>query len=407
MFVLYICCPEQVDPSEKDYLVSAMMQWQCTAGQWPHAMTPCVNDQHNDTNRKVWNSYIHQRASEYWAMAMAPAFKVFPNVRLSNFGETGWSSEHCHAPDPNTGNMNCLHGRGASAFAVQAPVYYDLWTTFDCFHQGPGNGPNHALGGHTDDPDYCAENPSAAVTLNQLFGVSSFNFTSWHVLQLLVAHGRDLAASGMAVAPWLTVKSWWIEYPLLVSDFYEEKILQLGTVGVEQFFLWNLWEEPMYASTLSTHDEYEIFSAMLSELDQVLGGSVGAPPRPIPDTPRYTDGFLLSGTERSGAERVWRLSVRTECATYSQSAPAGCQASPLVSKGEGGYLTVGPVEFDVSGVGSGALLLCELSFEGGSITNATANFGRRAQFGVWVSQPSNGSVALRCPGRPDVAWPLQ
>ena len=45
-----------VDETQHDYLVDAMMRWQCNGGQWPHAMTACVNDQTNDTNRKVWNS---------------------------------------------------------------------------------------------------------------------------------------------------------------------------------------------------------------------------------------------------------------------------------------------------------------------------------------------------------------
>ena len=46
----------RVDETQHDYLVDAMMRWQCNGGQWPHAMTACVNDQTNDTNRKVWNS---------------------------------------------------------------------------------------------------------------------------------------------------------------------------------------------------------------------------------------------------------------------------------------------------------------------------------------------------------------
>ena len=352
-------------------------------------------------------SDIHQRASEYWAIAMAPAFKVFPSVRLSNFGETGWSSQHCHAPDPNNGLMNCLHGRGASAFGVQAPVYYDLWETFDCFHQGPGNGPHHALGGHTDDPDYCADEPSVAVTLNQLYGISGIQFTAFHVLKAVVAHARDLAAGGAPVSPWLTAKSWWIQQPHLVSDFWEERILQLGVVGCAHFFLWNLWEEPMYTAVIDTHEEYEIMSAMLSQLDEVLGDAASDSRRPVPDRPRYTDGFLLSGTDRQGSDRVWRLSIRTNCTTYADSAPPGCRQSPLRSrKDDSKQLVLGPVEFDASGVGTGAPLLCELSFERGRIKNATAVFGRRAPFGVWILQPTSASVALRCPGRAAVPWPL-
>ena len=57
---------------------------------------------------------------------------------------------------------------------------------------------------------------------------------------------------------------------------------------------------------------------------------------------------------------------------------------------------MGPVEFDVSGVGSGAPLLCELAFEGGRVQNASALFGKRALFGVWVVQPAKNTVALRC-----------
>ena len=68
------------------------------------------------------------------------------------------------------------------------------------------------------------------------------------------------------MSPWLTAKSWWIQQPHLVSDFWEERILQLGVVGCAHFFLWNLWEEPMYTAVIDTHEEYEIMSAMLSQL---------------------------------------------------------------------------------------------------------------------------------------------
>ena len=85
------------------------------------------------------------------------------------------------------------------------------------------------------------------------------------------------------------------------------------------------WRFPARAVAVITKADNDIFSAMLAQLDEVVGGSPTTR-QPVADrSPRYTDGFLLGGIDVVGeGRRVWRLSLQTNCSTYSDSAPPEC-----------------------------------------------------------------------------------
>ena len=67
----------RVDETQHDYLVGAMMRWQCKGGQWPHAMTACVNDH---------IPYL-ERLGDHWGELCASVlfFKQACKVAVSQF----------------------------------------------------------------------------------------------------------------------------------------------------------------------------------------------------------------------------------------------------------------------------------------------------------------------------------
>ena len=136
---------------DPDALSTAMRPFLCVDGRWNSS---CWRGTQNLGVLHAWNALVTARAAESWRQAMLlPAQRHFPKIRLSMYGFSDWSRDHCRVPS-TAGSMLCSRGSGAAALSVQAPVFYDEWLSFDCLHPRPWD--------FTDSASDCRSTPGIA-----------------------------------------------------------------------------------------------------------------------------------------------------------------------------------------------------------------------------------------------------
>ena len=94
------------------------------------------------------------------------------------------------------------------------------------------------------------------------------------------------------------------------STYYEEMILQLALIGARGFYLFNPWFDLLSSANgpRATARDYEVLSAALAELDQVVGCE-GASWLKDAAPLRFEDGFMLNAMNVNASHRVWRLTL--------------------------------------------------------------------------------------------------
>eukprot|EP01048_Picozoa_sp_COSAG05_P022286 COSAG05_NODE_4406_length_1528_cov_1.801260_2_plen_94_part_01 len=92
-----------MNESEPEFLVQAMRQYRCVAGE------PCAAGAQGeaDTNKLAWTSFVLARVSTAFAESIERPMKaVYPHARLADYFLRQWDPDHCFAPDAG-GFMAC------------------------------------------------------------------------------------------------------------------------------------------------------------------------------------------------------------------------------------------------------------------------------------------------------------
>lgn len=162
--------------------------------------------------------------------------------------------------------------------------------------------------------------------------------------------------------------------------------------GVDTFYYFNPWSG-LVGGTRATTADHALVSALLTELDDVIGCAGERTWVRDPNLGRWRDSFFLTGMTLGTTNTVWRLS-------FNGHAP------PIKTTGSG--VTVSGLKFELPGHGFVASS-CELRFAAGRVENVEKT---TATAGIWIVQDvtrgaAGGSLCTVVCGAFSGGWPLQ
>ena len=210
------------------------------------------------------------------------------------------------------------------------------------------------------------------------------------------------------------------------TDYWQERVLHFALSGAARFYLFSVFYECLYGDR-TTHADNDVLSAVLSELD-VLVGCSQPERRWLPDSRAvWRDGFLLSGME-TGGRRAWRLTpslpLSQEHGRHHQITPS-TNMDPqrlVVSEPGAKTLVLSPLEFAVPHEAAANTTAtatttewCELHFTGGALLPVVARaqrlgeeYNAAAPFGLWIVQPDTAAMpVVVCPRGFTATWPVE
>eukprot|EP01052_Picozoa_sp_SAG31_P001734 SAG31_NODE_58_length_29669_cov_20.244978_25_plen_598_part_00 len=388
----------EVNESEPEFLVRAMRQYRCVAGE------PCAAGAQGaaDTNKLAWTSFVLARVSTAFAESIErPMQAVYPHARLADYFLRQWDPDHCFAPDAG-GFMACRGGplgggvAGGVGLTVSSPVYYvdASMCAFDCGDPhpfNPGGGYVPACG-----PSACKTAGGISKALRQFQNISSFPLSHFNLAKYIINHARQTILgglrSGAEFIPWVS----WRHYCVgcTQSDYYQEQLLHMAVMGAPRFYLFSVWDECIYGSR-TTHDDYEVMAAVLNSLDRLIGCGARERKWIVDSRPRWKDDFVLSAADVGTERRVWRFtpSLPGSSARLGDALVDGVVSRRAIdyvvpsggsSNKRGEALVLHPVSVAINE--STMATDCSLSFVGGRVGEAAQPEGNRTQFGMWVLQ---------------------
>lgn len=341
-------------------------------------------------NRQIWDAVDVQRHSEYFQIGWGDALShYFPGAVIANDDLFQHSPRYYKAGFWNSGHVKYV-GHGATGIGAQSPQLYFTAGPWEC-------------GGDVKDPG-CpphGQSPGIDQAVHHTAGVpyGSFRRTGFNFLRLHAQAVRSMVLANPAapVRPWLDYKSYGCRAPDSLpagpSPHYQERLFHLFLTGVDTFYYFNP-STGLVGGTRATLEDHALVSALLEELDDVIGCKNRTWVR---DTAlgRWRDSFFLTGMALGDDATVWRLS-------FEHAAGAG-------------NITAASTAVTVSGVllelKSGEVAPCELRFHQAAVLNLSSI----APAGVWIVQ--QGGSAATPDERPKVevvcgsaftgAWPLQ
>ena len=402
--------------SQPDFLVEAMRAYRCRIGE------PCASGAQGaeDTNKLAWNSFVEKRVSQAFVAALqAPMNAFYPHARMSMYSFSVHDPAHCFTPD-EFGFMACRGGpntggaAGAVGLPIQSPVYYvDAYMcAFDCgdIHAfNPGGGYPGAC-----NVNACTRAGGIARALKQFQNVSSFPLSHFNMAKWVVNHARQSILgglkSGALFIPWIS----WRHYCVgcTQSDYYQEQLLHMAIMGAPRFYLFSCWDECIYGSR-TTRDDYEVMSAVLKELDLVIGCGASERKWIVDPRPQWRDDFMLSATDVGSERRAWRFTP--SLAGSTKRTAKGALVNGTVTRLPSDYmyivpddgrktdLVLHPVQFGFNQ--SVVATDCSLIFPGGSAGSVLAD--NRTRFGLWIMQSQHDPPPrVLCRGFGEHVWPV-
>ena len=208
-------------------------------------------------------------------------------------------------------------------------------------------------------------------------------------------HARWYAShAAPAVAPWI---EWWSAAQR--SDMWQEKVLHMGLAGVLRFHYFNVWAQDVGGRPATTAVDDRLLSALLHELDEMVGCSPRDRQWVVDAAPRWSDQFVLTGMDAGADRRVWRL---TAAPVLTSDGAAAVQLQTRTDP-DTGVLSVGPLRYLTAADKTRAAEDCWVRFEWGQVVNGTAH----APAGLWVMQSlPPPPVTVKCGDSAEVPWPV-
>ena len=391
-----------------------------------------------DRNRMAMGAYVTELEARFWQQALeTPARAYYPNVRMSMYSYARWSPEHCLAPTSPEGWVACLTGKGAAGASVDAPELKGL--SFPSLIEAQHK-PYVAPGVGSALDSLFGLNPQTNPFSNATFEDEAFLTIK---LQLGMMKNAMLASlpggqlpgrfqentSAPVVAPWVD----WADCAVAPSGerlpptaYWQEKLLHLALAGADHFYYYNVWSEHQGCQH-TTMASNRLLSAVLKELDHLVG--CGPTDRQwITDTDvRWQDDFILTGMDVGADRRAWRLTPQLQrgAASWNES-KLRVQVDPA-----SGMLTVSPLGFALprpqveasldptasstaaGGKYSSVVASCELRvpwgellhIDSGDANDAAASV---APLGLWILQSRPPlPVSIDCGSAGVFPWPVQ
>lgn len=223
-------------------------------------------------NLRRWNALQQKRVAAYVNRAVyEPIRRHFPNVRMSNYGDSYNAARFC-CPDIN-GWDYAKFGEGAHVGTHQSASLYG-WV------------------GQLRD--------------RKLDGRRPYGATPFAAFRLSVNGMRSMVLSSpVPVQPWLSHKQF-NESLFRTSDLYQELIFHVGLSGPDVFLYWNPlpWRKDQDRSEFTDAGQDRLFSGCLEQLDELAGAADRK--TLVADLAGWYDDYVLTGMQ-AGGRTVWRF----------------------------------------------------------------------------------------------------
>lgn len=244
-------------------------------------------------NRAIWDAVDVARHSRYYQVGFGDALQQnFPNALLANDDLFQHSPEYYRAGFWNSGHVLRV-GRGAVGIGAQSPqLYFETAGPWTCRPtDGAQPDSNCPPNGQSPGIDQ-AVNITAGVPYGA-FKRSGFNMM---LLQCQAVRAMTLANPTAPVRPWLDYKSYGSRQSLPAgpTPHYQERQLHLFLSGVSTFYYFNPWSG-LVGGTRATAADHALVSALLTELDDVIGCAGERAWIQDPNLGRWRDSFFLTG----------------------------------------------------------------------------------------------------------------
>ena len=279
-------------------------------------------------------------------------------------------------------------GKGAVGIGAQSPqLYFETSGPWTCNATG-GDKPDGNCPPHGQSPGI---DQAVHITAGVPFGAFKRSPFNYLLLQCQAVRAMTLANPDAPVRPWIDYKSYGSRQAALPDGptaHYQERQFHLFLSGVDTFYYFNPWDG---LPTRATAADHALVSALLTELDDVIGCEGARRWVQDANLGRWRDSFFLTGMTLGAANTVWRLS-------FNGDAPA------LTTSGKG--VTVYGVKFELEG----QVVACDLHFAAGRVEKVEGTTAAVA--GVWIVQDttrgaSDGELCTVLCGDSSFDWPLQ
>eukprot|EP01050_Picozoa_sp_SAG11_P027375 SAG11_NODE_6905_length_1228_cov_1.328609_2_plen_281_part_01 len=280
-------------------------------------------------------------------------------------------------------------GRGAVGIGAQSPqLYFETSGPWTCNPTPGGDRPDGNCPPHGQSPGIDQAVHATAGVPFGTFKRSGFNYL---LLQCQAVRAMTLANPNAPVRPWLDYKSYGSREAALPDGptaHYQERQFHLFLSGVDTFYYFNPWNE-LVGGTRATAADHALVSALLMELDDVIGCAGERAWVRDDNLGRWRDSFFMTGMTLGTTNTVWRLSFNGD-------------APPLTTSSKG--VAVSGVQFELQ---VGHVLACDLHFAAGRVEEVE---GSTAVAGVWIVQDttrgaSGGDLCTVGCGESSFGWP--
>lgn len=229
----------------------------------------------NSTQYLEWNAFMTDRKNEYINQAIfAPITQFYPNVKVSNYGSFYWNKEY-KVPEYN-GHRIYLYGDGGHVGTHQSQEFYG--------RLGQVVNKRNLINGAKKSPFFAL------------------------VYELNKAKSMKLS-SEIPIHAWIAQRSF-TESLFYNSDFYQELVLHLYLIGVDNFLYWN----PPNKEKWKNDESDLILSNVISDynaITQIFPNNKSlVKPKEI-EYINWTSSYILNGYE-SKDHTIWRLTGKNK-----------------------------------------------------------------------------------------------